>query len=70
MSGDTVVNLEWRLQHGELPDREHAPRIIIVLCGTNDLRDAKVTRDDSKILRESITAAESIYAAVPGIVTR
>lgn len=36
--GDTVQNILWRLQHGEL-DGVH-PKIIVLLAGTNNLRGA------------------------------
>jgi len=68
MSGDTALNLEWRLQHGELPGLDRAPRVVVVLCGTNDLRDAKVMRDSTKALREAATAAEAILSAAPAVV--
>lgn len=70
MSGDTALNLEWRLQHGELPGLDRAPRVVVVLCGTNDLRDAKVMRDSTKALREAATAAEAILSAAPAVVAR
>jgi lysophospholipase L1-like esterase len=36
--GDTIANILWRLQHGEL-DRVN-PKIIVVLAGTNDIGSA------------------------------
>lgn len=32
MSGDTAANLEWRLLHGELPEKRQ-PRVVVVLIG-------------------------------------
>ena len=37
VAGDCTGHLLWRLQNGELPDRAHQPKAVILLIGTNDL---------------------------------
>lgn len=66
-SGDTCLNLEWRLRHGELPSASMSPRVVVVMCGTNDLRDAKIARDSSPARREHQTAAHAVLEAAPEI---
>jgi hypothetical protein len=66
-AGDTCLNLEWRLRHGELPSASMSPRVVVVMCGTNDLRDAKIARDSSPARREHQTAAHAVLEAAPEI---
>lgn len=35
-AGDQAAHLQWRLEHGQLY-RRHAPRLMVVMIGTNDL---------------------------------
>lgn len=35
VTGDTTLNLLWRVQHGEGPT--FSPKVAVVLIGTNDL---------------------------------
>ena len=70
MSGDTVANVAWRLQHGELP-RARAPRAAVLLAGTNDLRDAKVYFDHKAPVKgDADGAAAAVLDAAPGISDR
>lgn len=66
MSGDTVAGLHWRLLHGELPVKRQ-PRFVIVLIGTNDLKDAKLARDASPAARNRVTAEDAIAEAAPAV---
>jgi hypothetical protein len=70
MSGDTVANLRWRLENGELP-RRRPPRAVVVLVGTNDLRDAKAVYEHEA--GDGATAegrAAAVQAAAPDIAER
>ena len=67
-AGDQVGNLWWRLLHGELPlayaqalsaQQGRAPRVAVILIGTNDLGAADCHRNASELLQ-----------AAPGIVQR
>lgn len=67
-AGDQTANLWWRLQHAELPHPAaqgpvsflgKAPRVVMVMTGTNDLGAADCHRN-----------AAGLLAAVPGIILR
>lgn len=36
ISGDMTQHLLYRLEHGELPEKNH-PKAVVILIGTNDL---------------------------------
>ena len=40
-AGDTSGNVWWRIQNGELP-RNHAPKVVVLMVGANDLSGAYV----------------------------
>ena len=67
MSGDTTGNLKWRLMNGELPVLRH-PTAVVLLVGTNDLRDAKVAAGPLK--GNPVTAQLAVKAAAPSIADR
>jgi len=63
-AGDQTAHLWWRLLHGEVPLptavlQEKAPRVAVLLIGTNDLGAADCHRNVTELL-----------AAAPGIVQR
>jgi hypothetical protein len=54
---DQTGHLLWRLKNGELP-RRHAPRVIVLLAGTTDVKLAHAARGEDGI----IDAADGIAA--------
>ena len=40
-AGDTTGNVWWRVENGELP-RNHAPKVVVLMIGANDLSGAYV----------------------------
>ena len=70
MSGDTTGNVRWRLMHGELPRLRH-PAAVVLLVGTNDLRDARVSASALKVNKGNLVAAGlAVKAAAPSIADR
>ena len=71
MSGDTTGNVRWRLLHGELPVVKH-PVAVVLLAGTNDLRDAKVVAVDSNAATKGdpMAASRAIRDSAPIIADR
>eukprot|EP00884_Botryococcus_braunii_P017345 jgi/Botrbrau1/4294/Bobra.0390s0034.2 len=57
ISGDYTVNLQWRLNNGEMPARP--PKVALIYIGSNDLSSADCNN-----------TAEGVSVAVPGIVSR
>lgn len=55
-AGDQTGHLLFRLQEGEVPT-EHAPQVIVIMIGVNDLNSARRDGMDP-------------FHAVPGIATR
>lgn len=56
--GDTVQNILWRLENGEL-DGVH-PKVIVLLAGTNNLGDAPATTDDATKVEEVVGGIAAI----------
>ena len=46
---DQTGHLLWRLKNGELP-RRHAPRVIVLLVGTTDVKLAHTARGEEGIM--------------------
>lgn len=55
--GDYTVNLQWRLNNGEMPGP--APRVALLYIGSNDLSAADCNN-----------TAEGVSVAAPGVVAR
>ena len=56
--GDRVQNILWRLETGELDGV--SPRIIVLLAGTNNLRDTTSTADQDALVTEITDGIRSI----------
>ncbi len=58
--GDTVQNILWRVQNGELDGVN--PKIIVLLAGTNNLRDAPPTEGDEAKVEEVTRSIAAILS--------
>jgi len=56
--GDTVQNILWRLENGEL--NEVNPKVIVLMAGTNNLRDTPDAKDRAAQEEEVVLGIEAI----------
>lgn len=56
--GDTVENILWRLQHGEL-DGVH-PKVVVLMAGTNNIGTTAPTGDDDPRIERITTGIRAI----------
>ena len=62
--GDTVQNILWRLEHGEL-DAVH-PKVIVLMAGTNNVGSAVRQSVDAAVVEEVTSGIGAILALLHG----
>jgi lysophospholipase L1-like esterase len=60
--GDTVQNILWRLQNGELDGVN--PKVVVVLAGTNNLGDPAALEHSDRLVDEVAEGLQAILATI------